>query len=400
MTDTDLRLGANRRAGFSLIELLVVMVIIALLIGLLLPALSRAKEEARKTQCRSNLRQIGMAIEMYANDNSGYMPGLDGSMVMDAPYGTPLHNTAIAWWEPTSGGVMRNHFGGFAVWMGVSSNTMSTGNPQVWHSTEARPAKAIGLGRLWTGGYLSAKGAQVLYCPSNHCGLAIKELRYDHSFRYDADEPLWTSRGQVVRADGDGLGDALDRWNAPSNISPYFSGGNTYRSLTGCGTGRPFTPDFIPAQYCVVFSNYSVRVMAGHARKSDMPADYLAEATIKIKEVARRGLVADTVDPWLFRTPYGSATETFEEARHRLKDQDITNHDASYNILFPNGAVKTYGDGGRLVQNALIEAARQSIYAWNVWRLVPLWCYAGDPPTSMTDHYVWTPYFDGAYRQD
>jgi len=48
------------------------MVIIALLIGLLLPALSRAKEEARKTQCRSNLRQIGLAMQMYANDNSGY----------------------------------------------------------------------------------------------------------------------------------------------------------------------------------------------------------------------------------------------------------------------------------------------------------------------------------------
>jgi len=56
------------RKGFTLIELLVVMVIIALLIGLLLPALSRAKEEARKTQCRSNMRQIGMAVTMYAND--------------------------------------------------------------------------------------------------------------------------------------------------------------------------------------------------------------------------------------------------------------------------------------------------------------------------------------------
>ena len=60
-----------KRQGFTLIELLVVMVIIALLVGLLLPALGRAREEARKTQCRSNLRQMGLAMHMYANDNKG-----------------------------------------------------------------------------------------------------------------------------------------------------------------------------------------------------------------------------------------------------------------------------------------------------------------------------------------
>lgn len=72
-----------RRKGFTLIELLVVMVIIALLVGLLLPALARAKEEARKTQCRSNLRQIGLAIEMYANDNGGWSPAMEGNIAID-----------------------------------------------------------------------------------------------------------------------------------------------------------------------------------------------------------------------------------------------------------------------------------------------------------------------------
>ena len=67
-----------QRKGFTLIELLVVMVIIALLIGLLLPALSRAKEEARKTQCRSNMRQIGLAMTMYANDNGGWWTAMGG----------------------------------------------------------------------------------------------------------------------------------------------------------------------------------------------------------------------------------------------------------------------------------------------------------------------------------
>jgi len=75
------------RKAFTLIELLVVMVIIALLIGLLLPALARAKEEARKTQCRSNLRQIGLGIEMYANDNGGWSPEIAGGFYVDSTLG-------------------------------------------------------------------------------------------------------------------------------------------------------------------------------------------------------------------------------------------------------------------------------------------------------------------------
>lgn len=65
----------SRRGGFTLIELLVVMTIIGLLAGMLLPSLVRAKARALATGCLSNQRQIGLAMQMYADDNQNWLPG-------------------------------------------------------------------------------------------------------------------------------------------------------------------------------------------------------------------------------------------------------------------------------------------------------------------------------------
>jgi prepilin-type N-terminal cleavage/methylation domain-containing protein/prepilin-type processing-associated H-X9-DG protein len=84
------------RPAFTLVELLVTVAVIALLAALFMPALGRGKESGRVAVCQGNLHQIGLALQLYVDDNKNIMPTLYDRPVAGAPTNLPTIDVVLA----------------------------------------------------------------------------------------------------------------------------------------------------------------------------------------------------------------------------------------------------------------------------------------------------------------
>jgi prepilin-type N-terminal cleavage/methylation domain-containing protein len=123
--------SANSSEGFTLIELLVVIAIIAILAAMLLPALSSAKERALRVNCTSNLKQIGIGVNMYVTDSNDYMPicGWPGPGASLHPWQT--HSACRV--SPGTGNVTRGFMG-----LGLLFRIKAIPNAKVFYCPSAK----------------------------------------------------------------------------------------------------------------------------------------------------------------------------------------------------------------------------------------------------------------------
>src|SRR5688572_15145145 len=94
---TRIRSNRGGRGGFTLIELLVVIAIIAILASMLLPALAKAKAKGQRTHCLNNLKQIGLLMQFYTDENNDWFPPhRNQGLPVNASQAIPTN-----WWGPT-----------------------------------------------------------------------------------------------------------------------------------------------------------------------------------------------------------------------------------------------------------------------------------------------------------